>query len=339
MERQPDIPASVRAEDYSLLCRCISRPEANASSLAEVSALLDSPVPEVRRLAAAALTRAGAPTTANDLVRALEPTQPEEVRAIAAIGIAQLGPAGSSAILPLCRCLTSGSETLRNVASLALYRIGPEAVPALSRMLQFSDSSAVTAALLALSRLGPTASSAFGEIRALAARGPVGQRLACAAVLMKSPADSNSALNFIYHTLQDPEASVRQQALSHLGSTPECAGVTIPWIVQSLRDPVPAVRYEAALGLGRIQTPGAQAVPALLPLLRDPAPEVRTAALTVLASHREAAPAIVPLIRELDKDPDRNVAAAARGAVCFLERRDPFQEHAEHINTVRSLRC
>ena len=191
--------------------------------LADVAASLDHPAVPVRQLAAAVLGKIGAPAAV--------------------------------AVRPLCRCLTAPEDDLRAVASFALARIGPAAVPALRLMLQFSDPRTVASAVGALSQFGPAARESLADLEALAPRAPLAVQLACAAAMARIGGDANRGLSLLLRALDHADPPVRKQSLERITELGPAAHAAIPRILECAADPAPEVRAAGALTLGRIRAP------------------------------------------------------------------------------------
>ncbi len=87
--------------------------------LKEVAACISDPAEALRIPALLLLGRIGAPA-AGHFPAALDPQQPESVRAVAAAIIAGIGAPAAACVRGLCRCLASADENLRNAAAVAL---------------------------------------------------------------------------------------------------------------------------------------------------------------------------------------------------------------------------
>ena len=161
--------------------------------LEAVAACVSDPVESQRLLALLLLGRHGA-AAAEYFPAALDPQQPDSVRAAAAAIIAGIGPPAAASVRGLCRCLTSADENLRNAAAVALAKIGVAAVPSLRIMLQFSNTETIAAAVESLAIIGRPAEAAVPELQALAARSPLPLQLACAAALCRLTGDPERGL-------------------------------------------------------------------------------------------------------------------------------------------------
>jgi HEAT repeat protein len=279
-----------------------------------VAACLGKPQEQVRQVAAVVLGRIGEPA-AGHLTAALDPGQPDSVRIAAALGIAAIGAPASAAVRPLCRCLTSPCGELRSVASVALAKIGPAAVPALRIVLQFSDLAVVGAAVSALSYIGPAAAESLADIQNLSVRWPLPLKLAGASAAVRVGGDPASSMPLLLQALQDPDPEVRKTGLERISELLEAAHPVVPAIIRCLADSVPAVRAAAALTLGRIKAPADQALPALVRVLEDDEAEVRLKAVIALSGFKSSGLSSIPELRRLLIDSDTSVATAAAAVI------------------------
>jgi HEAT repeat protein len=237
------------------------------------------------------------------------------VRQMAAAVLGKIGAPAAAAVRPLCRCLTAPEDDLRAVASFALARIGPAAVPALRLMLQFSDPRTVASAVGALSQIGPEARESLADLEALAPRAPLAVQMACAAAVARISGDASRGLPLLVWALDHADPLVRKQALERITELGPAAHPAIPRILERAADPAPEVRAAGALTLGRIRAPASDAVPLMVRLLDDASPEVRMNAMIVLASYGNAAGEALPALRKWTGHPDEKTSAAARAAI------------------------
>jgi HEAT repeat protein len=113
-------------------------------AIPELLALLTERDGTIRRDACRALVSAGPQATAPlpALIEALRSREIEvdtQVRAWAALSLAEVGPTASSALTPLLETLHDPDASVRSAAVLALGKLGPTAVPALVRGLDDLD--------------------------------------------------------------------------------------------------------------------------------------------------------------------------------------------------------
>lgn len=217
--------------------RIVYLAETAQPDLGEVTACLQDESEQVRLLAAVVLGRLGSPAVPA-LIQALAKTQPVPVRAAAGCSLATIGPDAAPATAELCRCLTAEEDNLREVAVVALSKIGAPAVPWLQKMRQFSDPVVVEAAVSALNLIGPPDATVLPELE---------------------------------RAMAHPDPATRKSALKKTAELRQSAHPAIPRIVALTRDPDPAVRAEACLTFARIQAPPGH----ILHALTDPEPDVR----------------------------------------------------------------
>jgi HEAT repeat protein len=285
-----------------------------APYLNKVSVCLLDAFPPVRFMALAVCARCG-DAASGPLASALDPGQPDSIRAAAAAILAGLGPAAADAIRGLCRGLTSDSETLRNASSIALARIGESSVPSLKIMLQFSRPETVEAAVEALAVIGPPAASAAPELEALAARSPLPFQLACIAALARITGDPERGMPEIVNALEHEDPVIRKTAAEKIAMFGVSAHPVLPKLLRCMEDPDSAVRAVAVISLGRLQAPPDRVVTEVVPCLGDHDAEVRYAAAVVLAGYGADAKSAIPALKERLQDPVEKVSMCARSAL------------------------
>ncbi len=214
----------------------------------EVAACVSDPAEALRIPALLLLGRIGAPA-ADYFPAALDPQQPDSVRAAAAAIIAGIGPPAAASVRSLCRCLTSADENLRNAAAVALAKIGEQAVPSLRLMFQFSNLETVAAAVGALAMIGRPAAAAVAELEALAPRSPFQLQLACAAAISCITGDAARSLPVLLNALENPDPLIRKLALEKIAGLGEMSHPAIPNILRCSFDPDEGVRAAAASGI------------------------------------------------------------------------------------------
>ncbi len=297
--------------DSSTLAELLNPEVDPGPHLRDVAASLANESEPERQLAAVVLGRIGEPA-AEYLISALDPAQPDIVRTTAATMLAALNPPIVSAVRSLCRCLTSPNENLRNVAALALGKIGAPSVPSLRLLLKFSDHAVVAAAIGSLSTIGPPAIESLGDLEALS-RGPL--QLNCATAMARVSCDAARGLPVLLRALESSDPAIRLQALQCITELGAAAHPAITGVLARLGDPVPAVRAAAALTLGRISAPANQSLRPLITTLADPEPDVRLNAVIALSSYGKAAAEAAPTLSNLASDSDSRVVAASAAAL------------------------
>jgi HEAT repeat protein len=264
------------------------------------------------------LGRCGAPAVPS-LTAALDARQPVTVRVAAASALAQTGPAAAAAAVPLCQCLESPDETLRWHASRALGTLGrPAVAPLLGLLHSSSDPGLARAVVSALGSLGPEAREAVEAITKVGASGADGLPLACETALIRITGDAPARLPRLTSALGDPDASVRQAALGHLGELRDTARSAAPGIVACLSDTSPDVRGTAALALARVGADGPAVVAGLTARLQDPSLEVRALTAMALSAHGPAAASALPALERMQSGGDVRLAAVAQAAMAVI---------------------
>jgi HEAT repeat protein len=220
-----------------------------------------------------ALDRIGpeaAPAAVPTLVAKLKDPD-DEVRDMAAAGLAAIGPRAEGAVGPLADMLQNPNASLRLRAATALGELIPtsrKAIPALLARLEDKDPKVRAKAASVLGGLGPEPKAAVPAL------------LRCA---------------------KDPEADVRLAAVYALGAMGPEAKAAVPLLLERFQDRALDVhaRLGAAYALGRIN-PRASA-PALIKGLSDPNPAVHQQSCKVLGEigpvTKEVVPALVGVLR------------------------------------------
>lgn len=212
-----------------------------------------SPYALIRRIIVAALTGTLPDEYRDDSVSILTQAlsaPDDEIRAMAVIGLGELGPGTGGAILPaLTSAIHDGAEQVRKRAARSLGDLGPAAAAALPHLIS--------------ALRDPTTCV---RLEALAAIGRIGP-------------DAEPAVPFIVPLLSDEETRVRTVAAATLKKIgPDC----IPYLVEAMSDPDAILRERSALLLGQLGATSDDAIEALLEALADFDEDVRTAARRAL---------------------------------------------------------
>jgi HEAT repeat protein len=289
---------------------------------------LEHPEPEVRRQAAAALARAGAPALAVPRLAAALQDPEESVRGEAARGLEALGPDAAAAADALVAALGDGSGTVRGRVARALWtatggraraRVPPD------RLLGALLESAKEAGdgempdpdlVLALAAVGHAATP---QLAAALADPDARVRWHAAAALMQLRRGAREAAPALRRAMDDAEWPVRNAAGRALEDVVDKQSV--PMLAQALTDPSPETRYHVARALARVGPGSAAAVPVLEATLRDPDPQVRASAAWGLAGIGGAKPSTAAALRAALGDQDRQAREAAAGALARVEGR------------------
>jgi HEAT repeat protein len=283
---------------------------------------LGDPDPAVRRTAAAALARAGAPAMAAPRLAAALQDPDESVRAEAARGLQAPGPEDVAAVDALVAALGDSSGLVRGRAARGLWtatggRVRARVPP--DRLLAALLESAKEAGsgdmpdpdlVLALAAAGrsatPQLAAALGDADARV-------RWHAAAALMQLRRGAREAAPALRRAMDDGEWAVRNAAGRALEDVVDKQSV--PMLAQALTDPSPETRYHVARALARVGPGSAAAVPVLEAALRDPDWEVRMEAAWALSAVGPAAAATEPALRDALRDPDPQVRASAAWAL------------------------
>ena len=214
---------------------------------------------------------------------------------------------GNTAVEPIHRALTPGSDRLRYISAQILGRIGnPRSAPVLLALTHDANLHVRKNAILALSKIHvPTMKDTLlhilrhnpqAELRAIAAEGLPNFR-------------DTSVVKSLCSALGDSIAIVRQSAIAALGRI--WTGSAIPTVIAAIQDPDEKVRYIAVQVAANHQLAAAR-----LPLRRmlaDNSIWVRTEAARGLAllSDTTAVEALVALMKERYEGADVDAARAA----------------------------
>jgi HEAT repeat protein len=296
------------------------KPEARLAALGEalkpgvplpapeaVASLLEDPEETVRQLAVVLLGRIGPPAVPA-LTRALGEKQPVLVRAFAASGLAQAGPAAAPAAEALGKCLESAEEKLRITAGLALSRIGAAALPVLRRALSAREPATAALAARALGWMGKDASPAAEDLKRLSASAAPEPRVAALAALVAVTGDAGRGLPPLTAIVQGSDRALRREAIERIGELRELGRGAAPALRRCLEDSAGPVRAAAALALARVKSLEPETREGLARLSRDPDPDVRANVAIALGSFGTSASAA---LQQLRGDPDARVAAIA----------------------------
>jgi HEAT repeat protein len=296
------------------------KPEARLAALGEalkpgaplpapeaVASLLEDPEETVRQLAVVLLGRIGPPAVPA-LTRALGEKQPVVVRAFAASGLAQAGPAAAPAAEALGKCLESSEEKLKITAGLALSRIGAAALPVLRRALSAREAATAALAARALGWMGKVAAPAAEDLKRLSAAAAPEPRVAALAALVAVTGDAARGLPPLTAIVQGSDRALRREAIERIGELRELGRGAAPALRRCLEDSAGPVRAAAALALARVKSLEPETREGLGRLSKDPDPDVRANVAIALGSFGASASAA---LQQLRGDPDARVAAIA----------------------------
>jgi HEAT repeat protein len=221
--------------------------------------------------------------------------------------------------------LQSHNPTELRAATARLEERGSAAVPLIRRTLQDAgaDPERRKAALNACAILGARATEALPDIAALLPQTDYTAEAALALSFMGA-----TAVPVLRTGVSADDPVVRRESLRSLGKLRERASIdpqlVIPVLLDSLDDPDPSVREIAVTYLGIVRDAPSSEIPALTKALQDDEAEVRSAAASALASYGRAAASALPALRKAASDPDETVQReAGRAIVTIAEDKGP----------------
>ena len=174
------------------------------------------------------------------------------------------------------------------------------------------------AALKAAAILGPRAVESLPDVAAALADPTFSPEAGLALSFMGFP-----AVQALRDALQSDEPVVRREALRALGKLRERASIdpqlVVPLLLQGLTDPDASVRQVAVTYLGIVRDRPAEEVAGLIQALSDAQAAVRQAAALALSSYGlDAEPAVKALTKVSTSDPDDDVKQEAARALVHI---------------------
>jgi HEAT repeat protein len=155
--------------------------------------------------------------------------------------MAEMGPVGKAAIVPLTELLSTPDAEVQLLATLALGKLGAEAVPALRKKLTHDDEMVRCHAVWALALMGPGAKSALAAlIKALKDPEPE-VRSKAAYALGRVDTESAAALSALITTFADPDNDVRSLAMESVGQFSDKGIEPLHRLIKSGKPPVEAL--------------------------------------------------------------------------------------------------
>jgi len=213
------------------------------------------------------------------------------------------------------------SRTPKDVeaATVELERRGTAALPLIRSTLQ--DTSAPEArrkaALKAAAILGPRSVEALPEVTAALQQNDFAPEAALALSFMGS-----AAVAPLRDSIRSDEPVVRREALRSLGKLRERASidpqVVIPLLLDGLKDPDASVRNVAVTYLGIVRDDPDKEVAGLIAALKDDSPAVREAAAVALSAYGAKAEPAIPALQKAAGDPDEDVKREAGRALVII---------------------
>ena len=303
----------------AVLARLVNMDGDLSPLLEDIRLCLDDPEESVRRMAAAALPKAGAGAV-EPLIEAIGAQQPLEVRRTAAGSLAGLGRDAQSAVEALIRLLSEEDPVLRTNAMIALSRIGEPAADSLAVCLTSPQESVQIGAIEALGWMGSQAHVVLSRLKTImSVLSPAALPTAWAA-LAKISGQPQEGMPKLLEGLSHPQDEVRLACVERLGELGMAGEKALDRIQVCLRDASDAVRAAAALAIVRIKPQCTEAVEALAEVLKDSCPKVRTHAAIALATIGPPARQALPKLGAMRSDPDERAAGAAMAAIQRIER-------------------
>jgi HEAT repeat protein len=204
-------------------------------------------------------------------------------------------------------------------ATSELEQRGTAALPLIRRTLQDAGAPPARrrAALKAAALLGPRAAEAIPEVSAALQEHDYAPEAALALSFMGSPAVAP-----LRDAVRSDDAAVRREAVRAIGKLRERASIdpqiVIPILLQALDDPDAPVRNVAVTYLGIVRDSPDKEVPGLIKALSDENSEVRQAAAAALSEYGTLAEPAVPALKKAANDPDEEVRREAGRTLVHL---------------------
>jgi HEAT repeat protein len=204
-------------------------------------------------------------------------------------------------------------------ATAELEKRGTGALPVIRTTLQDTSAppSRRKAALKAAAILGPRAVEALPEVTSALQQPEYAPEAALALSFMGSPAVAP-----LREAISADEPVVRRESLRSLGKLRERASidpqVVVPALLGALKDPDASVRNIAVTYLGIVRDDPKQEVAGLIAALTDQEPAVRQAAAVALSAYGALAEPAVPALHKAESDPDDDVKREAGRALVII---------------------
>ena len=316
-------------------------------SVDEWSRLLNSPYPQEREQATAAIRDLGARAVprltkllsareslfqkaffsvapklparvTQSLWRIIRPVDWVNQRAMAARALGLIGPDARAAIPALGRSLRDRERSVCWETSAALGRLGKESVPTLIAALRDPATDVRHAAAVALGMIGPEADAAIPALIETLQDKDNAIRYSSAYALGQI---GRAALPPLLDQFTRRTGAGRLAVAEALIQVKPAARELIPPLLETLSYNDAAVRKKAIELLGGTRPWQKEVLAALVKSLADAEPEVRVAVLKVLGQNPWKAATAVPTITRLLDDADPSVRAAATNALQQIEQK------------------
>ena len=255
------------------------------------------------------------PAAIPELIDALG-DQEGRVRYWAVCALAIVGPDASEAVSALMRALEDEVILTRFLASYALSRIGPAAIPPLLQAFR-SQSQPKDTRLLAIRSLGLIRTITSDVITTLveALEDEDGEvRSFAISALGHIATVAPNIIRKVLWALEDEDDKVRSAAAYALGHIGPAIPEVIPALIVALSDQSGIVSNSVAIALSRI---GSAAIPGLLRAIEDQtqSDDARSSAAKALGWIGPAGPEVIPALIQALADKDARVRAAAAAAL------------------------
>ena len=305
-----------------------------------LSQLLNHANNDIRRITAYELGRSGSAVAVPGLIKALEDEE-SEVRFAAIIALGRIGSEAEAAVPALVSLLQAreanvcteaaaaigkiglrtevsipglvealqAREDCREAASLALYRIGEDAVPALRPLLKHADDKVRFAAAIRLATLGEKTTD-LADVLLDSLDQSVSYEAIRSLGRLESTADR--AVPSLLAILQNNDRywSNAALAIGNIGSS------AVPGLISLLDEDDEVILTRALFALGQIGPAAQSAIPALRPLLQSQSEEIQLLAAITLAEVGAEADTVLPVLvpaLQIDISEVRDTVASAIG--------------------------
>ena len=215
--------------------------------------------------------------------------------------------------------LLSRSPKDVEAATAELEQRGTAALPVIRRTLQdpAGDPAHRKAALKATAILGARAAEAIPDVAEALHEPAYAPDAALALSFMGS-----AAVPTLREAIKSDEAVVRREALRSLAKLRERASIdpqiVVPLLLEAANDPDASVRNVAVTYLGIVRDSPDKEVAGLIKALEDPEAPVRQAAAEALSAYGLLAEPAVPALKKASNDPDEDVKREAGRTLVHL---------------------
>jgi HEAT repeat protein len=312
-EAVPDLRTFLRDPDLRLeaaLALVRIDPKATKSAVSALAGVLHGLNTKEQQQALVALQRIGPPAAEAtlDIVPLLEDAD-LRVSALAALGA--IGPGAREAAPSILRFLRDRDKEVFEAAYKALSDIGSDAVPLLTPALKDSDLNVRQLAILALARMGPAAAPAIPALLAALETAEPDWRVLYLSVLQSIGAAAKTAVPSLTTLLTASESATRAQACACLQMIGSEAKSARDALLECLLDPSTEVRTRAILSLQQIDPSSPEVLAALSEALNDLGPGVRALAAAALVKDAATQTAAIVALAALAREGPAELALSA----------------------------